>query len=55
LVPFERERLTALVCRELAFQIAEQFLVLGKSINVKVSTVVGGMGTPVIVLGLHGA
>ncbi|RUS25425.1 hypothetical protein BC938DRAFT_472191 [Jimgerdemannia flammicorona] len=31
--------------RELAFQIAEQFRVLGKSINVKESVVVGGLGT----------
>lgn len=30
--------------RELAFQIAEQFRVLGKSINVKECVVVGGLG-----------
>lgn len=32
------------ICRELAFQIGEQFSVLGKPIGVKVEVITGGRG-----------
>lgn len=35
----------SLVCRELAYQIADQFTALGSGIGVRVATIVGGMDT----------
>ena len=35
---------TPVDCRELAFQIADQFKVLGKSAGVRVTVITGGMG-----------
>lgn len=34
------------VCRELAFQIADQFQAFGKGVNVRDVVIVGGMGMP---------
>lgn len=42
----EQELTEALPChRELAYQIADQFLALGSGIGVRVATIVGGMDT----------
>ena len=37
-----------MLCRELAFQISEQFDILGKPLNIKVSTITGGRGETLI-------
>lgn len=45
--PREVTSSTNMDCRELAFQIAEQFRVLGKAIGVKECVIVGGLGKSV--------
>ena len=37
-----------MLCRELAFQISEQFDILGKPLNINVSTITGGRGETLI-------
>ena len=40
-----------LLCRELAFQIADQFQAFGKGVNVRDVVIVGGMGMPLSLAG----
>ena len=42
---------SCLLCRELAFQIADQFQAFGKGVNVRDVVIVGGMGMPLSLAG----
>ena len=40
----------SVICRELAYQISDQFRVFGKQIHLRDETVVGGVGELVIII-----